>query len=98
MGRPKGSRNRASVDAAPAAPSESQDSQVDEGADTSPPADVGTDAVSGEGLPAAVRLLRLYGYWTDDDQLRQWSEGHIETDPAEIADLIERGAPIEEVE
>jgi hypothetical protein len=46
--------------------------------------------------PKALRVLSLYAYWGEDGNLRRWSEGVEVTDPAEIADLIARGAPVEE--
>ena len=46
--------------------------------------------------PKAVRLLRPYAYFTDTNVLRAWDADHVETDPGEIADLIRRGAHIEE--
>ncbi len=46
-------------------------------------------------LPATVRLTAPYGYWTDDGALRQWAPGVDIEDPTDIADLIERQAPIE---
>lgn len=59
----------------------------------------GGDAVTSiPGMIARkVRLTALYAYWGDDGNLRRWSEGAEVTDPAEIADLVKRGAPVEEV-
>ncbi len=48
-------------------------------------------------FPASVTMSRLYAYWADDGSFRQWQPGSVATDPNEIADLIERAAPIEEV-
>lgn len=47
------------------------------------------------GNPSAVRIVQEYAYWTDDGLLRRWPAGSIEEDPAEIADLMSRQAPIE---
>lgn len=47
------------------------------------------------GNPSAVRLTQTFAYWTDDGLLRRWPAGCTEEDPAEIADLVNRQAPIE---
>jgi hypothetical protein len=45
-------------------------------------------------LPASVELLRPFGYYTEDKQLRQWPAGAVVTNRKEIADLIRRKAPV----
>jgi hypothetical protein len=59
----------------------------------------GGDAVAPKPgkTPKALRVLSLYAYWGNDGNLRRWAEGAQVTEPAEIADLIARGAPVEEV-
>ncbi len=50
-------------------------------------------------MPASVTLANLYSFWEGDENgkpknLRTWFEGQVETDPATIKLLIERGAPL----
>jgi len=111
MARPKGSRNRVAA-VADARPSDVN--EVDEVDAETPTDDVGELAlevpdaapiVSPElppedkrHYPRAVRVLRLYGYFTEAGEYRQWQQGSVEDNPADVADLIDRKAPVEEVE
>ena len=48
--------------------------------------------------PAKVRVVSPYSYYADDGQLRSWWAGQVVTDPAQIADLIARQAPVEPID
>lgn len=45
-------------------------------------------------LPSRVTLASLYSYFGDDGLLRTWGEGVVVADPAEVADLLSRSAPL----
>lgn len=45
-------------------------------------------------LPASVTLEYPYAYYAEDGRLIAWAPGTIVTDPADIADLIARKAPL----
>ena len=49
-----------------------------------------------DGQLASVVLSELYGYYTDAGELLQWYEGQEVTDAAQVADLIQRGAPLKD--
>ena len=111
MGRPKGSRNRvaSAPDAVPAVVYEvdkvADEAQPDEVGEVTPELPDAEPIVAPElppkpkrHYPRAVRVLRLYGYFTDDGEYRQWAENSVENNPADVADLIDRKAPVEEVE
>jgi hypothetical protein len=60
-------------------------------ADAPTPAD---DAATAPALPESVTLVSHYGYIAEDGNRRHWIEGAVEKDPALIAELIERKAPL----
>ena len=53
------------------------------------------DAAS--ALPAKVRLVSPYGFIDENGRHRYWHGGDVISDPAEIALLIGRKAPVEPI-
>lgn len=57
-----------------------------------------TDAVNTEMSdaenPTSVTLSHPYAYYAEDGLLRAWAAGTVVTDPADIADLVARKAPL----
>jgi hypothetical protein len=49
-------------------------------------------------LPAKLQLTAPYGFIDENDRARNWRAGDIITDPAEIALLIDRVAPVDFVD
>ena len=49
-------------------------------------------------LPAKVRLVSPHGYIDENGRHRYWHGGDVISDPAEIALLMGRKAPVEPVE
>ncbi len=47
-----------------------------------------------QGLPESVTLEKPYGYIHDDESRRFWEPGTVVTDADEIADLMDRKAPL----
>jgi hypothetical protein len=48
--------------------------------------------------PGKIRLTHLHGFIDENDRNRVWRAGDVVTDPAEIALLVDRKAPIETLE
>ena len=46
--------------------------------------------------PESVTMEATYSFYDDEGLHRYWSESHVVTDAADIALLIERGAPLKE--
>lgn len=48
-------------------------------------------------LPVSVTLASMYGYdpEIDGESIKMWAAGQVVTDADQIADLIERQAPLE---
>lgn len=57
-----------------------------------------TEDVRQGQMPARIVLIAPHGFIDENDRHRYWNAGEIVSDPHEVALLIERGAPIEEVE
>ena len=57
-----------------------------------------TDDVTEGKMPARIILTAPHGFIDENDRHRYWNAGEIVSEPHEIALLIERGAPVEEVE
>ncbi|MFC3111416.1 hypothetical protein ACFQAT_10440 [Undibacterium arcticum] len=55
-------------------------------------------ATSADGLPESVTLASPYGYdpEIEGQSIKMWAAGQVVTDPAEIKDLVERQAPLED--
>ena len=77
------------------------DTQPKQGAAAPPPAPppAAASPPAAAPMPASVTLASLYSFWEEDENgkpknLRTWFEGQVETDPATIKLLIERGAPL----
>lgn len=51
-------------------------------------------AKAAQGLPESVTLEKPYGYIHDDESRRFWDHGTVVTDAEEIADLMDRKAPL----
>ena len=51
-------------------------------------------APKAKALPKSVTLARPFGFIDDSGAMRYWNPGVV-TDPADIATLIERKAPVE---
>lgn len=51
-------------------------------------------AKSDQGLPDSVTLEKPYGYIHDDESRRFWDHGTVVTDADQIADLMDRKAPL----
>jgi hypothetical protein len=56
------------------------------------------DSAPNSPLPGKVRLMAPYGFIDENDRHRFWQAGDVVGDASEVELLIERGAPIEEVE
>lgn len=46
-------------------------------------------------LPKKIRVTHLHGYYDDNGAFREWKEGFITSDEAEVKLLVDRGAPIQ---
>jgi hypothetical protein len=49
-------------------------------------------------LPGKIRLTAPYGFMDENERHCFWTAGSVVTDPAEIALLVERAAPIKTVD
>lgn len=49
------------------------------------------------GLPEKVRIAKLHGYFDENHRYREWHEGDVVSDPAEVSLLISRQAPLIDV-
>lgn len=58
--------------------------------------DGGSDAPV--SIPAKVRLTAPHGFIDENSRHRYWNAGEVVGDAAEVALLINRGAPVEPVE
>lgn len=47
--------------------------------------------------PAKLQLEVLYGYFDENNRYRQWAEGDVVTDAAEIKLLVDRAVPVKAV-
>lgn len=57
-----------------------------------------TDDVSEGQMPTRIILTAPHGFIDENDRHRYWNAGEVVSEPHEVALLIERGAPVEEVE
>lgn len=59
--------------------------------------DAATPPASSEDRPKKVRFVAPYGFYDDENHGHFWQPGDLVSDEALVADLIARGAPLEDV-